>query len=269
MRGKKENTDWEIDVVFCLHHHFVLGQYLGKFLMLKRQVPDVLLTVCTFTSQSVPRPDPTGPNCFPQQLPPCSALSPSSCHLNPFLLLSPCSQSISVGTGISSLFLLLLLLFPYLLLFSSHPLCSFSPLIAEPAVAPAAAAALALHLSCTHACLRAYTLMQTLTDIDRHIDSVCCVWVDQDVPDSLPTGSLAGLRMFFLSPSVYPSLSSVLLCIQLLSISFSPHLFVTTSFSLCLSLLARLSVSPLLFHNCGFSGIVGFASSDSSKNVRC
>lgn len=136
---------------------------------------------------------------------------------------------------------LFLLLFPYLLLFSSHPLCSFSPLIAEPAVAPAAAAAaLALHLSCTHVCL--HTNADSYWQRQTHRQCVLCV-SRPGCPDSLPTGSLAGLRMFFLSPPCVSLTSSVPLCIHLLSISFSPHLFATTSFSPCLSLPARLSVS--------------------------
>lgn len=139
-------------------------------------------------------------------------------------------------------------------LFFSSPLV-LSLLIAEPAVAPAATAAQALHLSYAHACLCAYTLIQPHTDADRLIDSVSCVcvWVDQDVPVSL-----AGLRMFFLSPSVHPSLSSVFcLCIELPPISFALHLFTTISVSLCLCLPACLSVSLLSCHDCGFRALLG------------
>ena len=84
-------------------------------------VPEVLLPVCTFTAQSVPRPDLTGPSCFPQQLLPCSARSPSSCHLRPL------SSSFSMFPKplrrdryllIDSTKCLFLLLFPNLLLFS-------------------------------------------------------------------------------------------------------------------------------------------------------
>lgn len=108
-----------------------------------------------------------------------------------------------------------------------------SLLIAEPAVAPAVeAAAWTPHLSHTHACQHAHTQVQTVSVTGRHKKSVFCVLMDQDVRVSLPTRSLAGLRMFF----------SVSLCVPatFLSCSFAFNYFLSVFSPICLPQYASL-----------------------------
>lgn len=87
--------------MFCLYHLFALGPDSEKsFSNWDDRFQKCCWLFVPLHHTLFPRPT---LNCFLQQLPPCSGLSLSSCHLGFVLLPSPCSHSVSSGTGISSL----------------------------------------------------------------------------------------------------------------------------------------------------------------------
>lgn len=134
-----------------------------------KQVPAVYVTVCTFTSQSVVL-------SLSNRTKKLSSTTAFLSYSYPLFLSSP---TVFVSLLLKFLrrdrYLLIdsfksvfLFLYPYLLLFSSHPL--ISPLIAEPAVA-SAAAALALH---RHILAHKYKL--TVTETDKQTVCVVRAW---------------------------------------------------------------------------------------------
>lgn len=142
-----------MDSVLCLHHYSVLGPVSGKVpdgvKAASRSVAACLYLRCTVCSQ-------TWSNRTKLLSSTTAALF---CSQPLFLSSQTLSSSFSMFPKplrrdryllIDSTKCLFLLLFPNHLLFSSHPLCSFSLLIAEPAVAPAAAAALQIYTSHAH-----------------------------------------------------------------------------------------------------------------------